>query len=148
MPAAAAPVASALPTTGPEVSAPAGTTPSRRARLAMHLRRHERWLWAAGGSRLFGLGGVEYLRVDTLERVEVERLLSLGELDAVQVDCGGGIAEWVGPSEARRLWLSIERDLSDVVGWRPPPEARGMRQYDAELWRSAEGRHAIVFVNE
>lgn len=107
-----------------------------------------RWLWAAGGSRLFGLGGVEYLRVDTLERVEVERLLSLGELDAVQVDCGGGIAEWVGPSEARRLWLSIERDLSDVVGWRPPPEARGMRQYDAELWRSAEGRHAIVFVNE
>lgn len=104
-------------------------------------------MWAGGGSRLFGLGDVEYLRVDALGRVEVERLLALGELDAVQVDCGG-ITEWAGPSEARRLWLGIERDLSDVVGWRPPPDARGRRQYEAELWRSAEGRHAIVFVNE
>lgn len=61
-----------------------------------------RWMWARGGSRLFGLGGVEYLRVGTLDRVEVERLLALGELDAVRVDCGGGISEWVGPSEVRR----------------------------------------------
>ncbi len=105
-------------------------------------------MWAAGGSRLFGLGGVEYLRVDTLDRAEVERLLALGELDAVKVDCSGGITEWVGPEEARRLWLSIERDLSDVEGWRPPPGARGARQYQAELWRSAEGHHALVFVNE
>ena len=107
-----------------------------------------RWMWARGGSRLFGLGGVEYLRVGTLDRVEVERLLALGELDAVRVDCGGGISEWVGPSEARRLWLDIKPDLSDMDGWRPPSAARGMQQYAAELWRTSEGQHAIVFVNE
>lgn len=78
-----------------------------------------RWMWAASGSRLFGRGGIEYLRVDSLDRLEVERLLTLGELDAVQVDCGGGIAEWVGPPEARRLWLAVEPDLVDVQGWRP-----------------------------
>jgi hypothetical protein len=107
-----------------------------------------RWLWAAGGSRLLGRGGVEYLRVGTLDSVEVERLLALGELDAVQVDCGGGITEWVGPSEASRLWRSIECDLNDVKGWPPPASARRMRRYTAELWRSAEGHHAMVFVNE
>lgn len=107
-----------------------------------------RWMWAAGGSKLFGLGGLEYLRLDTLDRVEVERLLTLGELDAVQVDCGGGITEWVGPPEARRLWLGVEPDLIDVQGWRAPPGASGMQQYRAELWRTAEGHHAIVFVNE
>ena len=64
------------------------------------------------------------------------------------VDCGGGISEWVGPSEARRLWLDIEPNLSDVDGWRPPSAARGMQQYAAELWRTSEGQHAIVFVNE
>lgn len=106
-----------------------------------------RWMWAAGGSRLLGSGGVEYRRVSTLERVEVERLLALGELDAVQVACGGGITEWVGPSEARRLWLGIERDFWDVEGWRPPPGARGMLQYEAQLWRSTDGHHVIVFVN-
>lgn len=105
-------------------------------------------MWAAAGSRLFGVGGVEYQRVDALERVEVERLLTLGELDAVEVACGGGIAEWVGPDEARRLWLNIEPDLHDVEGWRPPPEAPGMRKYAAQLWRSAEGHHAIVFVGQ
>lgn len=112
------------------------------------LPQRPRWMWARGGSRLFGLGGVEYLRVGALDRVEVERLLVLGELDAVRVDCGGGIVEWVGPSEARRLWLDIEPDLSDVDGWRPPSAARGMQQYAAELWRTSEGQHAIVFVNE
>ncbi|MBK8445482.1 MAG: hypothetical protein IPL41_01820 [Micropruina sp.] len=107
-----------------------------------------RWMWAAGGSRLFGVSGVENHRVSPLERVEVERLLTLGELDAVEVDCGAGINEWVGPGEARRLWLGIERDLQDVQGWRPPREAPGMRQYAAQLWRSADGHHVIVFVNE
>lgn len=107
-----------------------------------------RWVWARGGTRLFGLGGIEYLRVGTLDRVEVERLLSLGELDAVQVECGGGITEWVGPSKARRLWLDVEGDLSDVHGWRPPAEAPGIVPYQAELWRSTRGHHVIVFVNE
>lgn len=78
----------------------------------------------------------------------MDRLLSLGELDAVRVECGGGITEWVGPSEARRVWLDIEADLSDVQGWRPPSEAPGMMPYQAELWRSAEGRYVIVYVNE
>jgi hypothetical protein len=107
-----------------------------------------RWLWARGGSRLFGPGGVEYHHVSTLERAEVERLLTLDELDAVQVECGAGITEWVGPTEARRLWLGVEGDLRDVEGWRPPSEARGMQQYEAELWRSADGHHVMVFVNE
>jgi hypothetical protein len=107
-----------------------------------------RWMWARGGSKLFGHGGVEYLRVDALDRAEVERLLALGELDAVRVDCGGGITEWVGPSQALRVWLDVERDLSDVQGWRPPANARGTRQYEAELWRTSDGQHAIVFVNE
>lgn len=107
-----------------------------------------RWIWTAGGPRLFGHRGVEYQRVGALDREEVRRLLTLGELDAVQIDCGGGITEWVGPSEAERLWLGIERDLIDVQGWRPPPGAAGMRQYEAQLWRSAEGHHAMVFVNE
>mgnify|MGYP000862985546 FL=1 len=52
--------------------------------------------------------------MDTLDRLEVERLLTLGELDAVQVDCGGGITEWVGPPEACRLWPAVEADLIDV----------------------------------
>lgn len=112
------------------------------------LLQKSRWMWARGVSRLFGLGGVEYLRVGSLDRAEVERLLVLGELDAVRVDCGGGITEWVGPSEARRLWLEIERNLNDGEGWRPPAQARGMQQYEAELWRTTDGQHAIVFVNE
>lgn len=107
-----------------------------------------RWSWARSGSRLFGPGGVEYDRVSSLERAEVERLLTLDELDAVQVECGAGITEWVGPTEARRLWLGVEGDLRDVEGWRPPSEARGRLQYEAELWRSAAGHHIMVFVNE
>ena len=86
--------------------------------------------------------------MSTLERAEVERLLTLDELDAVQVECGAGITEWVGPTEARRLWLGVEGDLRDVEGWRPTSEARGMQQYEAELWRSADGHHVMVFVNE
>lgn len=107
-----------------------------------------RWLWAAGGPRLFGPGRTEYTRIGNLERVEVERLLALGELDAVRVDCGGGISEWVGPSDARRLWLDIEQDFEDVEGWRPPPGAGGMLQYEAQLWRSSDGHHLMLFVNE
>ncbi|MBN9105831.1 MAG: hypothetical protein J0I14_12590 [Propionibacteriaceae bacterium] len=107
-----------------------------------------RWMWGAGGPTLFGSGGVEYRQVSSLERVEVERLLGLGELDAVQVECGGGVTEWVGPSDARRLWMRIERDLEDVEGWRPPPHAGGMLQYRAQLWRSADGHHVMLFVNE
>ncbi|MFT4228240.1 hypothetical protein [Micropruina sp.] len=113
------------------------------------ISRSPRWLWAAGGgSRLFGSDGVEYHRVSGLDRVEVERLLTLGDLDAVQVDCGGGITEWVSPSEARRLWLGLESHLHDIDGWKPPRDASGMQRYEAELRRSAEGRYVLVFVNE
>ncbi|MFT4297209.1 MAG: hypothetical protein QM582_17545 [Micropruina sp.] len=107
-----------------------------------------RWLWTSGGPRLFDTSGAEYHRASVLERVEVERLLTLGDLDAVQVDCGGGIAEWVGPSEARRLWLGVEPHLQDIEGWQPPRGAGGIQQYQAQLWRSAEGDYVLVFVNE
>ncbi|CAL8980328.1 hypothetical protein PROP_03123 [Propionicimonas sp. T2.31MG-18] len=85
--------------------------------------------------------------MSTLDRVEVERLLTLDELDAVQVECGAGIAQWVGPAEARRVWLGISGGPRDVE-WCPPSEARGRQQYEAELWRSADGHHVMVFVNE
>lgn len=107
-----------------------------------------RWTWAAGGPRLFGSDGVEYHCVSSLWRVEVERLLTLDELETVTIDCGAGVTQWVGPKDAPRLWLAVERDLDDVVGWRPPPDGPGTRQYEAQLWRSADGHHIIVFVNE
>ena len=107
-----------------------------------------RWLWAAGGPRLFGPDGVEYHLADALERVEVERLLSLCELDAVRIECGAGIADWVDAADAQRLWLEVERDFHDVAGWRPPPGARGSLPYEAQLRRAGDGRHVIVFLNE
>jgi len=85
---------------------------------------------------------------DQLARVEVERLLTLQELDAVRVECGGGVQSWVGPAGAQRLWLDVEADLEDVEGWRPPRGASGSRPYRAELWRARDGRHAFVFINE
>lgn len=110
--------------------------------------RSPRWQWAAGGPKLFDSSGVEYHLIDTLDRVEIERLLTLGELDVAQVECGQGVTAWVGAAAARPLWLSIERDFWDVEGWRPPPGARGMLQYEAQLRRSEDGHHVILFVNE
>ena len=108
-----------------------------------------RWQWqSAGGARLFGADGTEYGLVDRLERIEVERLLEMDELDVVVIQCGAGVERWVGPKEARRVWQQVERDLADVDGWRPPRGAPGTRPYRAELWRSAEGRHLILFDNE
>lgn len=111
--------------------------------------RQPRWEWAkTGGARLFAADGAEFTFADQLVRVEVERLLTLDELEAVRVECGGGVANWVGPTDARRLWLEVERDLDDVEGWRPPSGASGARPYRAELWRAQDGRHAFVFINE
>lgn len=108
-----------------------------------------RWQWQnAGGARLFGADGTEYVLVDQLERIEVERLLEMDELDVVIIQCGGGVERWVGPKEARSVWHEVERNLVDVDGWRPPPGEPGARPYRAELWRSAEGRHLILFNNE
>lgn len=101
-----------------------------------------------GGARLFAADGTEFTFADNLERVEVERLLTLKELDAVRVECGGGVQSWVRPASARRLWLDVEADLEDVEGWRPPEDAPGTRPYRAELWRAPDGRHAFVFLNE
>jgi hypothetical protein len=101
-----------------------------------------------GGARLFAADGTEFTFADQLSRVEVERLLTLQELDAVRVECGGGVESWVGAADARRLWLDVEPDLEDVEGWRPPGDAPGTRPYRAELWRARDGRHAFVFINE
>lgn len=111
--------------------------------------QRSRWQWqTAGGARLFGADGEEYVLVDPLERIEIERLLKLDELDVVVIQCGGGIEQWVGPTEAHSVWREIEPNLDDVDGWRPPPGAPGARPYSADLWRSAEGRHLILFSNE
>lgn len=108
-----------------------------------------RWEWLKqGGARLFAADGAEFTFADKLVRVEVERLLTLHELDAVRIECGGGVESWVDSADARRLWLDVEPDLEDVEGWRPPGGAPGARPYRAELWRARNGRHAIVFINE
>ena len=93
-----------------------------------------RWQWQkAGGSRLFGADGTEYLLVDPLERVEVERLLAMQELDVVVIQCGSGVERWVGPNEASSVWLEVEPDFDDVADWRPPPGGPGAQPYSAEL---------------
>lgn len=107
-----------------------------------------RWCWSDGGSRLFGVDGAEYLLVGDLRRVEIERLLSLGELDAVRITCGGGVKEWAPPREARRMWTDLQGDFEDVPDWRPPSGAPGAFPYRAELRRADDGRHVIVFVDE
>lgn len=103
---------------------------------------------SSGGARLFAADGTEFTFADGLVRVEVERLLALEELEAVRIECGGGVESWVGPADARRLWLAVEPDLDDVEAWRPPPGAPGALPYRAQLWRSQDGRHAFVFINE
>lgn len=108
-----------------------------------------RWEWRRqGGGRLFAADGSEFYLVDELLRVEVERLLGLGDLEAVQIQCGGGVERWVGPTAANALWREVEHDLDDVEGWQPPPEAPGALQYRAELWRTDGGRYALIFTNE
>lgn len=108
-----------------------------------------RWHWDnRGGTQLFDAHGTEFFRVDRLTRVEVERLLTLQEIDGVLTQCGGGVDSWVRPSDARSLWLDVEPWLDDVEDWRPPPSAPGARPYRAELWRAENGHHAMVFINE
>jgi hypothetical protein len=108
-----------------------------------------RWEWGKqGGARLFAADGSEFNFVDQLARVEVERLLTLPELEAVRVQCGAGVERWVDPAGARELWLEVEPDLEDVEGWRPPPHAPGAQPYRASLWRTPWGRHALLFTNE
>ncbi len=86
--------------------------------------------------------------MDGLSRVEVERLLTLEELDLAEVACGSGVQRWVGPGAAREVWSEIEPWLDDVEPWRPPPGAAGMQPYRAELWRGPDGRHVVLLVNE
>jgi hypothetical protein len=63
-----------------------------------------RWEWTTHGrARLFSADGAEFTFADQLVRVEIERLLTLKELDAVRVECGGGVESWVGPVDAQRL---------------------------------------------
>ena len=108
-----------------------------------------RWQWQdVGGARLFGADGTEYVLVDQLKRIEVERLLEMDELDVVVIQCGGGVESWVGPREAHTVWHELQRNLVDVDGWRPPPGEPGARPYSAELRRSPEGRHLILFNTE
>ncbi len=96
--------------------------------------RRPRWEWVRhGGARLFAADGAEYTFADQLVRVEVERLLTLDELDAVRIECGGGVESWVSPADARRLWLEVESDLEGVEGWQPSGGAPGTRPYRAEL---------------
>lgn len=92
-----------------------------------------------GGARLFAADGTEFTFAAQLERIEVERLLTLEELDAVRVECGGGVESWVGPADARRLWLDVEPDLEDVDGWRPPDRA-AVAPYDAPDPERSAGR--------
>lgn len=74
-----------------------------------------RWHWESRGpSRLFAADGTEFFLVDSLARVEIERLLTLGELDAVEIGCGAGVVSWVGPKEAQNLWRRIEPLLDEV----------------------------------
>lgn len=107
-----------------------------------------RWHWGPAGSQLFGSDGSEYRFVDVLSRGEVKRLLTLTELEAVRVECGDGVAEWVGATQAQRVWVAVEADLNDVENWRPPHGASGTQPYRAQLWRADDGRHVLMFINE
>lgn len=105
-----------------------------------------RWRWEGRGpSRLFAADGTEFFVVDRLARVEIERLLTLGELDAVEIGCGVGVVSWVGPKEARSLWRRIE-PLMDEVEFYPLSHQSG--EYSAELWRAEDGRYVMVFSDE
>ena len=71
------------------------------------------WHWEKRGpSRLVAADGKEFFYVDALSRVE--RLLTLGDLDAVEIGCGAGVVSWVGPSEARQLCRRVEPLLNEV----------------------------------
>lgn len=105
-----------------------------------------RWHWEKRGpSRLFAADGTEFFYVDSLSRVEIERLLALGDLDAVEIGCGVGIVSWVGPTEAKQLWRRVE-PLLDEVEYYPLSHQPG--EYRAELWRAEDGRHVMVFNDE
>ena len=105
-----------------------------------------RWHWGKRGpSRLIAADGTEFFYVDSLSRVEIERLLTLGDLDAVEIGCGAGIVSWVGPSEAKQLWRRVEPLLDDVE-YHPLSHQPG--EYRAELWRAEDGRHLMVFNDE
>lgn len=107
-----------------------------------------RWYWGPAGSQLFGSDGSEYQFVDVLSRGEVKRLLKLKALEAVRVECEGGVAEWVGASQAQRVWVAVGADLDNVEDWRPPHGASGTQPYQAHLWRADDGRHVLMFINE
>ena len=104
-----------------------------------------RWHWEKSGpSRLFAGDGTEFIRVDSLTPVEIEGLVTRGELEVVEIGCGAGVLAWVGPPESERLWRRIEPLFEDVEPSRPYQ----LSGYRAELWRAADGRHVIVFSDE
>lgn len=104
-----------------------------------------RWHWEKSGpSRLFAGDGTEFVRVDALTSVEVERLVTLAELAVVEIGCGAGVMSWIGPPEAERLWRRIEPLFDDAE----LSLSYQLSGYRAELWRAADGRHVIVFNEE
>lgn len=106
-----------------------------------------RWHWEKrGGARLFSGDGAEFVFVDSLTRIEVERLLKLQELDAVRIECAY-LANWVGPAEARDLWLQAETLLDADEDWGQSPSLSAGIPFRVELWRAADGRHAIVIID-
>lgn len=110
------------------------------------IKGRPRWLWEKrGSSRLLAADGTEFFRVDSLSRVEIERLLTLGDLDAAEVGRGVGIVSWAGPTEAEQLWRRVEALLVESVH-RPLSHQPG--EYRAELWRAEDGRHVMGVNNE
>lgn len=106
-----------------------------------------RWHWERrGGTRLFSGDGAEFVLVDSLTRIEVERLLKLQDLDVVRIECAY-LTAWVGPVEGRELWLQAVSLLDDADDWDQSPGQSASLPFRVELWRAADGRHALVILD-
>lgn len=71
-----------------------------------------------------GAGGTaswKFILVDSLTRVEVERLIRLQELDVVRIECSS-LTAWVGPVEGRAVWLEAVSQLDDSEDWGQSPK--------------------------
>ncbi|GGB87455.1 hypothetical protein N798_06930 [Knoellia flava TL1] len=109
--------------------------------------RKGRYLWAAGGARLFDPTGQEHTREFTkLTTSEVEECLA--ELPAMQVgviECGAGVTFFEG-----RARLEVWRDRIRAQLHDPKRDAPDVEWgYVAELWRDdTSGRQALIFNGE